>query len=226
MPRPSQKTDEQLIAAAKDMLKTCGISQINLRQVAKKAGVNLGMFHYHFKTKEAFNRRVLQETYDKFFQEFSLESSKDGTALDQLRGALITLSRFMTENRRLLLGILHDVMNKDRVVLDFVKTNIPRHGEVIVRLVQKCQKEGSLRKLPLSSVMPFLMGANAMPAMMLSMMEHLEIRRVRFVPVKLVEGVVCSRSAIEERVDLALDALGPKKGKKDKRGRKERSLWD
>ncbi len=209
MPRPSQNTDQQLVEAARDLMRSAGISQLNLRQVAKKAGVNLGMFHYHFKTKEAFTRRVLQETYDKFFQEFTLESSKDGETLGQLRGALVALGKFAVRNRRMFLAILHDVLNKDKVVLDFVKTNIPRHGEVIVGLVRKCQKEGSLRKMPLSSVMPFLMGTNALPAMMLSMMEHLEIKRVRFIPLKLIAFEIASEKAIENRVDLALSALRP-----------------
>jgi hypothetical protein len=45
------------------------------------------------------------------------------------------------------------------VVLDFVKANAPRHGLVIMGLVRECQKEGSLRKMPLPSLMPVLMGS-------------------------------------------------------------------
>ncbi|MBC7946203.1 MAG: TetR/AcrR family transcriptional regulator, partial [Burkholderiales bacterium] len=50
MPRPSQNTDRRLIKAARKLLPETGCSGLNLRQVAVKAGVNLGMFHYHFKT--------------------------------------------------------------------------------------------------------------------------------------------------------------------------------
>src|SRR5665811_1456045 len=108
--RPSQNTDQRLIEAAREMLGTSALSRMNLREVAKKAGVNLGMFHYHFKTKDQFTRAVLQDTYDKFFREFSLESSRDGEPLQNLRGALFTLGKFMLDNRRMLLGILHDVL--------------------------------------------------------------------------------------------------------------------
>ena len=214
MPRPSGNTDQRLIEAARNLLNQSGLTQMNLRQVAKKAGVNLGMFHYHFKTKDQFTRAVLQDTYEKFFHEFSLETSGDGPALERLRSALLTLGRFVGTNRRMLLGILHDILNKNRVVLDFVKSNVPRHGLVIVGLVRQCQKEGSLRKMPLPSIMPVLMGACLFPLIMVALLEHLEIKSLRFIPLAIVKIAVASDKALVARVDLMLESLAPRKGRK------------
>jgi len=213
MPRPSQNTDQRLVETALQVLRKSGLSGLKLRDVAKEAGVNLGMFHYHFKTKEAFTRRVLQEVYEKFFREFSLETSKDGSSLEKLRAALVALGKFSLDNRRMILGILHDVVGKDRVVLEFVKENLPRHGLVIVELVRKCQKEGSLRKLSLPTVMPFLMGSVALPTLVLAMLEHLEVKSIRFVPFVLIKRELASEKTIVARVDLALSALAPGKGR-------------
>ncbi len=185
---------------------------MNLREVARKAGVNLGMFHYHFKTKDQFTRAVLQDTYEKFFREFSLESSKDGDPLENLRGALQTLGKFMLANRRMLLGILHDVLNKDRRVLDFVKANGPRHALVILGLIRQCQKERILKKVSLPTLMPILMGSVALPALVLAMLEHLEVKRVSFIPLVLIKRELASDGAVARRVDLALESLAVKKG--------------
>ena len=212
MPRPSQNTDQRLVETALVMLEKSGLSGLKLRDVAKKAGVNLGMFHYHFKTKEAFTRRVLQDTYEKFFREFTLETSGDGKPVERLRAALVTLGRFLLEHRRMILGILQDVLNKDRMVLDFVKTNGPRHGLVILGLVRECQKTGAFRKLSLPTVMPMLMGNLALPVLVLSLLEHLEIKRISFVPLILIKRELASESAIQARVDLALSSLKPLKG--------------
>ena len=59
MSRPSQNADQHLIEAAQKMLKHTSLSQMNIRQVAAEAGVNLGMFHYHFKTKDQFAKAVM-----------------------------------------------------------------------------------------------------------------------------------------------------------------------
>ena len=196
------------------MVKHTSLSSLKLRDVAKKAGVNLGMFHYHFKTKDQFTRAVLQDTYEKFFSKFSLETSGDGLAIERLRAALLTLGRFVGKNRMLLLGLLHDVLNKNQVVLNFVKTNGPRHGLVILGLVRECQKEGSLKKMHLPAIMPLLMGACLFPLMAVAMMEHLQIKKVRFVPFAAVKLLIVSDKALEARVDLVLESLAPGKGGK------------
>jgi AcrR family transcriptional regulator len=213
MPRVSN-ADRRLIQAAQDMLKHSGLNGMNLRKVAAKAGVNLGMFHYHFKSKDKFTRAVLQDTYEKFFQEFSLETTGAGPALSKLRSALFTLGRFIGENRRMLLGILQDLMNKDKVVLDFVKVNAPRHGLVIVGLVKQCQKEGSLRKISMPALMPMLMGACLFPLIMVAMLEHLDVKRFGFIPFGLIKTAMASDRALRDRVDLVLESLAPRKGKK------------
>ncbi len=214
MSRPSGNTDQRLIEAARNLLSQSGITGMNLRQVAKKAGVNLGMFHYHFKTKDQFTRTVLQDTYEKFFREFSLETSGDSPALERLRSALLTLGHFVGANRRMLLGILHDILNKNRVVLDFVKSNAPRHGLVIVGLVRQCQKEGSLRKMALPSIMPVLMGACLFPLIMVALLEHLEVKSLRFIPLAVVKVAIASDKALAARIDLMLESLAPRKGPK------------
>ena len=208
MPRVSD-TDQRLVDTALEMVKHTSLSSLKLRDVAKKAGVNLGMFHYHFKTKDQFTRAVLQDTYEKFFSKFSLETSGDGLAIERLRAALLTLGRFVGKNRMLLLGLLHDVLNKNQVVLNFVKTNGPRHGLVILGLVRECQKEGSLKKMHLPAIMPLLMGACLFPLMAVAMMEHLQIKKVRFVPFAAVKLLIVSDKALEARVDLVLESLAP-----------------
>ena len=54
MSRPSKNTDRLLIEAAKELIPEAGFKGLKIREVARKAGVNLGMFNYHFKTKEKF----------------------------------------------------------------------------------------------------------------------------------------------------------------------------
>jgi AcrR family transcriptional regulator len=212
MPRPSRNSDLRLIRAARELLETSALSRMKLRQVAARAGVNLGMFHYHFRTKEQFTRAVLQDSYERFFRKFTLETAKEGPPLERLRAALVTLGRFVAANRRMLLGLLHDLLNQNRMVLDFIRANGPRHGRVIVGLVRQCQRAGSLRRGALVALMPVLMGACLFPLIMVALLEHLEIKRLSFIPLPVVRAAVASDRAIRARVDLVLESLGPGKG--------------
>ena len=59
-PRPSRNLDRALLAAGRELFPSRGCPGLTVREVAEAAGVNLGMFHYHFKSREAFLRALLQ----------------------------------------------------------------------------------------------------------------------------------------------------------------------
>jgi AcrR family transcriptional regulator len=99
MTRPSAHLDRKLVSAARAMLPETGFSGLAVRAVARRAGVNVGMFHYHFKTKEIFLRRVLQECYEDFLQNFREAAQAPGSSRARLRRVLVSFARFARDNR-------------------------------------------------------------------------------------------------------------------------------
>ena len=69
MPRPSRNLDRALLAAGRELFPARGCAGLSVREVADAAGVNLGMFHYHFKSREAFLRALLQSVYEDLSSE-------------------------------------------------------------------------------------------------------------------------------------------------------------
>ncbi|UUZ51051.1 hypothetical protein LP420_16605 [Massilia sp. B-10] len=57
-------------------------------------GVNLGMFHYHFKNKDNFIRAVLQRLYEAMFADLQLQADAGADALSGLRAAFTVLGGF------------------------------------------------------------------------------------------------------------------------------------
>jgi AcrR family transcriptional regulator len=214
MSRPSQKTDEQLIKAAQEMLKSTGLSRMNLRDVAAKAGVNLGMFHYHFKTKDQFIRVVLQDTYEKFFKDFNLRIEGQDKPLEKLRQALLTVGQFARDNRQLVLSIMRDVLDHNQETLSFVKNNGKRHAKIIWDLVGQCQKDGSLKKMPRPQIMAFLMPVVAAPALAIGGVENVASSLLTKGFLKGVGIMILSDPSIRQRVDMALRAVGTGEGGK------------
>jgi AcrR family transcriptional regulator len=210
MTRPSSNADQRLIQAAQEMLKHSGLDRMNLRQLCAKAKVNPGMFHYHFKTKDQFARAVLQDVYEKFFKDFSLRIEEEEATLGKLGQALFALGRFSSDNRQMFLSLFHDSLGQNKVVHEFVKGNFKRHGFVVLDLIQKCQKEGSLEKINKFEVMAFLMGSVNAAGMVIGLLEYVEQNVFAKGFLKGAQILLLSDQALQRRVDMALKGLGAK----------------
>lgn len=207
MPRPSQDSERKLIDAGRSLLEEAGFSGLSVRAVAAKAGVNLGLVSYHFGGKEAFVRRVAQEVYEEFFKGFSLEVAGEKDARKALRGALLTLARFMRDHRGLVAGVIRDMSDGHPEALAFARSNGPRHARIIIGLLKRCMAEGSLKRRPMLRALPFVMGAVVLPSLMAGPLVKVAPKLPFGITRKLVEQNVLSDAALAERVDMALHAL-------------------
>src|ERR1035437_937951 len=132
MPRPSAHLDRKLVSAARAMLPQTGFSGLAVRAVARRAGVNAGMFHYHFKTKDAFLQRVLSECYEDFLQSFREAAEGSGTPRARLRRVLLSFARFARDNRVMYTLMLRELLNANPEMYAFAKANFPPHVSVVV----------------------------------------------------------------------------------------------
>ena len=205
MPRPSRHLDRALLAAGRELLPVHGCSGLTVRQVADAAGVNVGMFHYHFRSREAYLRAVMQGAYEEMFAQLTLSFSGEVTAGANLRAALRVVGRFVRANRALMGRILADALGGDEISRDFVRDNFPRHLRVIVALVAAGQSAGELRRMAPMQAVAFCAGAIGAPVLIggtfaASVALDPEVRRQ-------LEAGILSQKAIDERIDLAIAAL-------------------
>ncbi|MDD5656798.1 MAG: TetR/AcrR family transcriptional regulator [Elusimicrobia bacterium] len=210
MSRPSRNTDKLLIEAGRKLLPETGIAGLSLRRVAAAAGVNPGMFYYNFKTKRRFIRLVLQDIYEEFFKDFSVETSADASAFERLRKALLALARFSRDNRRLFLMMIHDVIEGETEAIGFAQANLPRHLAIIGDLIRECQRRGHIEEMPIPSAIAFLAGSTAMPNIAAGLAEKACAKKPFGVAMKQVEVMLASDAALARNVDLALKALAKK----------------
>jgi AcrR family transcriptional regulator len=206
MPRPSRNTDGLLIKAGLEMLPDTGLSGLSVREIAQKAQVNIGMFHYHFKTKEAFARILLQELYEMMFDELTHSIDPAQPAIHNLKNALFRLGCFSRDQHRILLSIIMDIKKGHPIAIDFVKANFPRHLNVIRKLVAQAQEEGAIVPVPVPQIMPFLAASVAFPSLIGGMIGDLG---ETFEIAPLLKDHVLSDVAIELRVRMALKGVSP-----------------
>jgi AcrR family transcriptional regulator len=212
MSRNPGHADRLMLEAAKKIVCEEGCSGLRVRELVKKAGVNLGMFHYHFRNKRRFKRALLQEMYENFFEKITHASTRQAigcgheSAHSKLRATLLAMGLFVRQEGPFYLALFKDILNDDAEVLAFMEENVHRHIGVISELVEKCQQEGSMATLAFSQILSFLMSSLNMPLLVGEAMSRHE-RGSKDRIFKYYRSSVLSDEAIAQRIDLALKGL-------------------
>ena len=210
-PRPSRNLDRALLAAGRELFATRGCAALSVREVADAAGVNLGMFHYHFKSREAFLRALLQSVYEEMYSQLVAvaadppEAAVHATPVDNLRRALRFMGRFVRANRPVLARVLADALCGEPIARDFLRENFPRHLGVMQALITQGQAAGELRAMPVAQAMGFCAGSLATPILFAGAI--VEAGSLDKAGARMLEAALLSDAAIDQRIDLALAAL-------------------
>jgi len=205
MARPSRNLDRALLAAGRALLPAHGCARLSIRQVAEAAGVNIGMFHYHFRTREAFLRAVMQQAYEEMFSTLTLGVSRERITTENLRIALRVLGRFVRDNRELITRILADALAGESIAREFVRDNLPRHFGILSSLIVAGQEQGELRRVAPTQALAFCAGALAMPVLIGGALAQAEAVPKTFAAE--LSQLLLTDEALDERIDLALAAL-------------------
>jgi AcrR family transcriptional regulator len=215
MARPSQNIDQRLLDAGRALLPHTGCRGLSARKLVEHAGVNLGMFHYHFRNKENFIRILLDQMYEQMFAMLAIKAAESQSPIENLRNALQVLAQFAYRNRRLLLRIVTDALGGETVAGEFLRANIPRHLAVLAELIAEAQRRGQIAAVPLPQVLAFFGGSVIAPVLLGSALVEQAV-----IPAFLAgafEADVLSENAAAQRIEFALRGLAPaspsKKGK-------------
>ena len=204
-PRPSRNLDRALLAAGRALFPQRGCAGLAVREVADAAGVNLGMFHYHFKSREAFLRTLLQGLYEEMYSQLTFKSSLDGGPVENLRAALRFMGRFLRANRPILARVLADAVCGEAVAQQFLRDNFPRHFGVMSALIVQGQKEGLIKPMPMPQAMGFCAGSLAMPILFGGAV--IDSGALAKPMAKMLDQAVLSDEALDQRIELALMAI-------------------
>jgi AcrR family transcriptional regulator len=205
MPRPSRNLDRALLAAGRELFPDRGCAALSVREVADAAGVNLGMFHYHFKSRDAFLRALMQQAYEEMFSRLTLEVSVHRAASDSLRQAVRAIGRWVRDNRRFLARVLADALGGEKCARDFLRDNLPRHFVVLQAIIAQGQAQGRIVDLPVPQVIGMCAGSVAMPILFGGAL--IDGGELPAPMAKTLARSLLSDAAIDQRIELALAAI-------------------
>jgi AcrR family transcriptional regulator len=227
-PRPSRNLDRALLAAGRELFPHRGCAGLSVREVADAAEVNLGMFHYHFKSREAFLRAVMQQAYEEMFSRLTLVVSREAAMdpVESLRRALGVLGRFARDNRPFLARVFSDALAGEAIAREFLRDNVPRHLGVLRMLITDGQDRGALLDVPFPQVIGLFGGSLLMPILVGGAL--LESGELAGAISQAIEKSLVSDAGIDQRIELAIRGLSsdraesrelPETAKKKRRGK-------
>jgi AcrR family transcriptional regulator len=205
MARPSQHVDLALLESGRALYPRYGCAGLSVRGLAEHAGVNPGMFHYHFKTKEKFLRTLLGGLYEEMFSDLRVEAAHQGPAIDRLQGFVGSLARFLRDHRQLIVRVWMDALAGEPIAQEFLRSNMPRHLALLTELLAQAEREQAIAPRAEMQRAAFVLGSVAMPMVLVASLIDAGVApqalRLPFT------RQVMSDAAIAERVALALQAL-------------------
>lgn len=199
--------DLKLIKAGLSLAKEKGLTNFSVRELCKKAGVNPGLFHYYFTSRENFNNAVLKELYNsELLNNFTINISSELSPKEKLIAVRDLIETFTRNNSSLISSVIMDIVSGNRQILAFIEKNFTQHIKIIFSVVEECKKEGLLENadtvtLVLSLVVP-LVAPNVMAGILSKILNKNE-----FAKVKPFAEKVLSEKIVKERARLALKAV-------------------
>lgn len=146
MARPSKHIDKKLIEIGKKRLMEQGITSISIRSICLESGINLGMFHYYFKSKENYLRILFKGLSDDLQAYWIRESVGLPTSEEKLKKVLLLNTKIMEQFKGVFETIFKDVDIFDDFYRTLAKDLHQKWNTFFADLIDECKKDGYLDK--------------------------------------------------------------------------------
>lgn len=142
-----------------------GIRGLVVREVAARAGVNLGSFVYHFGTREKFAAELQELWYGPMYLKLKFAGEEDSsrTALENLRVTLERLIELIRENAGFIRQLMADALAGESAARSFLSEVPGRHPKLVLERVRMAQEEGAVMGGDPIQIMFFLFSSAAGP---------------------------------------------------------------
>lgn len=208
MARAPSGTDLKLKAAGRRLLREKGITGLTVRGACRAAGVNTGMFHYYFGSKEEFLQAVLKEMYAEFMLDFKAGVAAGGTPRQRLKSALVRVGKFARQLRKVAPMLLADLAHGKKEVFVFLSGNFTEHIRQIAALAAECRPVSALKDHSIPYVVGALIPTLVFPVIISGIMERNGLRTLGGVGVAELSEEFLSDAGIEDRAEIALRGIG------------------
>ena len=208
MARPTSGTDLKLKTAGRKLLLEKGITGLSVRESCRVAGVNTGMFHYYFGSRDEFLKAILKEMYAEFMLNFKAGVSVAGTPRARLKNALIEVGKFARSIRGAAPMIVADLAYGNKEAFAFFSGNFTEHISHIAALARECRPASSVKSRSIPFLIAAIVPVMIFPVLMGGIMEKNGVKSLAGRSLGKLREEMFSDAGITERAEIAVRGIG------------------
>jgi len=153
--REQGEARQALIRAGRELLVSTPLKSLSVRKLTQRAGVNLGLFHYYFKTKERFADAVIDEIGEKFIRHFREFPSGFKDPLERLKMLAVADAMAVVENWDVFWMSVRDIRGKATPSVPVAKYALQMR-KVYESAIRDCIKAGHFKGRSIDQVYRFI----------------------------------------------------------------------
>lgn len=119
-------TEQKIIAAAREVFMKKGFSATRTREIAQKAGTNLALVNYYFKSKKNLFHIIVEETMTHF--------------IGELLPILTDMKMSLEEKTEIIVTRYTDLMLKNPDLPFFVINEMRTHNQLLKKIIQNARE--------------------------------------------------------------------------------------
>ncbi len=185
---------------------------MSLKMLSDEAGVNPGIFYYHFKSKSNFIRIVLESFIEDARKEIEIEIPANIPSIKKLQHCLMSIGKNFRGHSRLAVSMYRDLLNKDPDITSFLVSSIEEQISFLKPLIEECQKDNYIRKhYTLQEILSFCLAGIKTPIVLSKVLELLSDDNSEHME-KLKKELITDE-AIIRRAEMAIMGIVSEKGR-------------
>ncbi|MCA1032361.1 forespore capture DNA-binding protein RefZ [Bacillus timonensis] len=161
----TEKTKLKIIDAAIHLFNTKGYEGTSIREIAKRANVNVANISYYFENKSGLLEELVStflEDYIRIFQQ-SYEELEDKSARECLLRMIKKVMAFQRDNRRLAQFVLREITLDTILVREVMTTYLAKEKYYLKSILDRGIQQHEFRKIPVLYTFMQLKGMLNMP---------------------------------------------------------------
>lgn len=143
-----KSTEEKILAAAKKVFVSKGMSGARMQDIADEAGINKALLHYYFRNKEKLFEVIFMEATQKLFPVIDSVFESDMPLfqkIEEFTGRYITI---ISENPYLPLFVLNEVTQDPKIFFKKIsgRQHLPKPDKFL-KQIEREVKKGTIKKI-------------------------------------------------------------------------------